>query len=76
MKSQNMDTQVDDQHKINEPRHENKCLRVCDQVRLKPACSATEARKSLEFSDKETRDIILSRQRITEVLTRLRGCVG
>ena len=25
-----------------EPHHEKTCLRVCDQVRLKPACSATE----------------------------------
>ena len=23
-----------------EPRHEKTCLRVCDQVRLKPACAA------------------------------------
>ena len=29
--------------KQNEPRHEKTCLRVCDQVRLKPACSAKEA---------------------------------
>ena len=35
---------------------------VSDQVRLKPACSATEASWSLEISDIETRDIILSRQ--------------
>ena len=33
---------------------------VQDQVRLKPACSATEASQSLEISDIETRDIILS----------------
>ena len=26
-----------------EPRHEKTCLRVSDQVRLKPTCAATEA---------------------------------
>ena len=35
---------------------------VFDQVRLKPACAATEASYRLEISDVETRDIILSRQ--------------
>ena len=35
---------------------------VCDQVRLKPACSAVETSKRLEISDIETRGIILSRQ--------------
>ena len=35
---------------------------VCDQVRLKPACSATEASYRLEILDIETRDIRLSRQ--------------
>ena len=37
-------------------------FRVYDQVRLKPACSATEASQTLEISDIETRDIILPRQ--------------
>ena len=49
---------------------------VFDQVRLEPACAATEARLKLEILDKETRDIILSRQRTTKVLIRLRGCTG
>ena len=49
---------------------------VCDQVRLKPACQATEARWRLEISDIETRGIILSRQRTTKALIRLRGCAG
>ena len=44
---------------------------VCDQVRLKPACSATETSHRLEISDIETRDIILSRQWTTKVLIRL-----
>ena len=47
---------------------------VSDQVRLKPGCAASEA--SLEISDIETRDIILSRQRTTNELIRLRGCAG
>ena len=46
---------------------------VCDQVRLKLACSGTE---SLEISDLASIDIILSRQRITKVQIRLRGCAG
>ena len=41
---------------------------VCDQVRLKPACSTTETSWRLQISDIETRDIILSRQRITKAL--------
>ena len=35
---------------------------VCDQGRLKPACTATEASQRLEIWDLETRGIILSRQ--------------
>ena len=49
---------------------------VCDQVRLKPACSATEASLSPDSSDIETRSIVLSRQRTTKVLIRLRECAG
>ena len=36
---------------------------VCDQVRLEPACSATETSKSLESLDLERLGIILSGQR-------------
>ena len=56
-------------------------LRVSDQVRLKPACSATEASMRLEILVTETRDITLSRQRTTKALIRLRlicafvGCI-
>ena len=46
---------------------------VSDQVRLKLACSATEASRSLEILVTETRDITLSRQRTTKALIRLRG---
>ena len=49
---------------------------VCDQVRLEPACSATETSLRLEISDIETKDIILSRQWTTKSLIRLRGCAG
>ena len=47
---------------------------VCDQVRLKPACRATEARQRLEIANIETRDIILSRQRTTTAEADLRHC--
>ena len=58
-----------------EPRHEKTCLRVFDQVRLKSACAATEARWRLKISDIETRGIILSRQR-KKALIRQHGCAG
>ena len=47
---------------------------VCDEVRLKPACSATETSQGLEILDIASIDIILSKQRITKALIRLRGC--
>ena len=50
--------------------------RVGDLVRLKPTCTATEASWRLEILDIETRGIILSRQRTTKVLIRLRKCAG
>ena len=40
----------------------------CEQVRFKPACSATEASKSLETLDTGSIDIILSKQRTTKAL--------
>ena len=46
------------------------------QVRLKLACSATEARLRLEILVTHTRDNTLSRQRTTKALIRLRGCAG
>ena len=45
------------------------------QKKLKPACSSTQASESNEIANIETRDIILSRQRMTSVLIRLRGCI-
>ena len=55
---------------------ENVSSGVSDQVRLKLACSATEASMRLEILVTETRDITLSRQRTTKALIRLRGCAG
>ena len=49
---------------------------VCDQVRLKPVCSASETSYGLEISAIASRRIILSRQRTTKALIRLRGCTG
>ena len=51
-------------------------LGICDQVRLKLACSGTAASWSLETSSIATTDIILSRERITKMLIRLHGCAG
>ena len=49
---------------------------VCDQVKLKPAYSASETRWRLEISDIKTRGIILSKQRVTKALNSLCGCAG
>ena len=49
---------------------------VSDQAKHKPACAATEASSSLEISAIESRDIILSKQRTTKALIRLRGSAG
>ena len=56
--------------------HENMSSGIFDQVRFKPACSATETSKNLECWDKAGIHIILSKQRRTKVLIRLRGCAG
>ena len=55
---------------------ENVSSGVSDQVRLKLTCSATEASMRLEILVTETSDVILSRQRTTKALIRLRGCAG
>ena len=55
---------------------ENVSSGICDQLRFKPAYSASEAILRLEILDIETRGIILSRQRTTKALIRLRGCAG
>ena len=49
---------------------------VSDLVRLKPACSGKEASKGLEISAIASRGIILSRQRTTKALIRLRRWAG
>ena len=57
------------------------CLwEFCVQVRLKPACIATEAWKSLEILDTASTCIYiilhLSKHGTTNMLIRLRGCAG
>ena len=47
---------------------------VSDQVRLKPACSATEATLTLEILDIASIGIVLFKQLTTKVLIRLRKC--
>ena len=49
---------------------------VFDQVRLKPACSASETSLGPEILDLASKGIILSRQRTPKVLIRLCGCAG
>ena len=49
---------------------------VFDQVRFKPACSATGTSRRLVILDIETRGIKLSRKWTTKALIRLRGCAG
>ena len=47
---------------------------VCDQLILKPACSATKTSLGLEMSSLGSRDIVLSRQRTTKAVIILCGC--
>ena len=51
-------------------------LGVCDQVRLKPVCSGTQTRSSLEILNLASIGIVLSKQQTTKVLIRLCGCAG
>ena len=51
-------------------------LGVCDQVSLKPACSATETSGSLEISDLASTGIVLSRKWTAKALIRMRRCAG
>ena len=55
---------------------ENVSLGVSDQARHKLACAATKSSWSLEISAIESRDIILSKQRTTKALIKLRRCTG
>ena len=64
---------------------ENLSSEVCDQIRLEPACSATEAKQSLETLDMEFWAIILSKRWMKRrwsacasdcVNAQLRGCAG
>ena len=49
---------------------------ICDQVRLKLVCSASETSYGPEILDLASKGIILSRQRTTKALIRLHGCAG
>ena len=48
---------------------------VCDQVALKPACSGTDSSSRLANLASASIHIILSRQRTTKALIRLRRCL-
>ena len=48
---------------------------VCDHVRLKPACSATETSYNLKILDLAIIGVILSRQQTTKALIRLRRLI-
>ena len=56
---------------MNAPHHEKICLSDCDKVRLKLACSATDASKSVGIFAIATKGNILSRQRTMKALFRL-----
>ena len=58
--------------RLNEPRHWKPAFRGCDQVRLKPARSATENSWSLEILDFASINIVLSKQQTTTAQIRLR----
>ena len=77
MDSQNVDGQQSDLREVIMDLVTRKpVFSVCDQGRHKPACAATEARQRLEISDIGTRSSVLSRERITKALIRLRGSAG
>ena len=55
---------------------ENLSSEVCDQVRLKPVCSATDVSWRVAILKLATTGTILSKQRTIKVLIRLHGCAG
>ena len=60
----------------NEPRHEKMCLRESPTRPDNNRPAQPQKLASLEISVTESRDIILSKQRTTKALIRLRGCAG
>ena len=56
-----------------EPHHKQPVLEVSKQVRHKPACSGKTANKRLDIFNIETRDIVLSMQQKTKVLSKHRS---
>ena len=55
---------------------ENLSLGFATRVDSNQSAQSQNLGRGLKFSDKETRGIMLSRQRTTKVLIRLRGCAG
>ena len=62
--------------RLNEPRHDKKCLREFPTGQTQNQPGQPQKLASLEISAIESRDIILCKQRTTQVLIRLRGCAG
>ena len=58
------------------PRRDKICLRGSDKAGLKPVSSATETSCNIEISLEASLYMILSNQRITKALIRLRECAG
>ena len=63
-------------HFLFEPRHEKTCLRESPTRPDTNRPAQPQKLASLEISAIESRDIILSKQRTTKALIRLRGCAG
>ena len=61
---------------LTEPRHEKTCLRGLQPGYTQTSRSATKTSQGLESLDIASIDIILSKQRRTKTLIRLRGCAG
>ena len=59
-----------------EPRHDKTCLREFPTRPDTNRPAQPQKLASLEILAKESRDIILSKQRTTKALIRLRGCAG
>ena len=47
---------------------------ICDHEMIKPVCSAKETSSKIEILHEASLAMILSRQRMTQTLIRLRGC--
>ena len=61
---------------LNEPGHEKTCLQGFLPGKTQTSLLSYRSKLSHEIANIETRDIILSRQRIRKALIRLYGCAG